>query len=172
MLFEASDPRASSVLAENTTVDRRSQAYVRWVQRSLNQILGSQLAVDGIMGPKTRGAVRTFQAQRGLAVDGVVGPKTEAALVAAGAEPPPSTGTTPAPSPASGGPACSVRTVAAWINAFIPGSIPGLTRIVPAGPHAGRTMIPGPTFANDCFLTDQRGLQQRSGGHLADALPD
>jgi peptidoglycan hydrolase-like protein with peptidoglycan-binding domain len=37
-------------------------------------------AVDGISGPWTQGAVRTFQSQHGLAVDGVAGPQTRRAL--------------------------------------------------------------------------------------------
>ena len=36
--------------------------------------------VDGISGPWTQQAVRTFQAQHGLAVDGVAGPRTRAVL--------------------------------------------------------------------------------------------
>jgi peptidoglycan hydrolase-like protein with peptidoglycan-binding domain len=36
--------------------------------------------VDGITGPWTQGAVRTFQAQHGLTVDGVAGPQTRRAL--------------------------------------------------------------------------------------------
>ena len=36
--------------------------------------------VDGITGPWTQQAVRTFQAQHGLTVDGVAGPQTRAAL--------------------------------------------------------------------------------------------
>jgi len=36
--------------------------------------------VDGITGPWTQHAVRTFQAQHGLTVDGVAGPQTRAAL--------------------------------------------------------------------------------------------
>jgi hypothetical protein len=37
-------------------------------------------AVDGISGPWTQGAVRTFQSQHGLAVDGIAGPQTRGAL--------------------------------------------------------------------------------------------
>jgi hypothetical protein len=37
-------------------------------------------AIDGIAGPQTRRAVRTFQARRGLVVDGVPGPATRRAL--------------------------------------------------------------------------------------------
>ena len=36
--------------------------------------------VDGISGPWTQQAVRTFQSQHRLAVDGVAGPQTRAAL--------------------------------------------------------------------------------------------
>jgi peptidoglycan hydrolase-like protein with peptidoglycan-binding domain len=82
-------------------VSRSSVAYARWIQSSLNQILGTQLVVDGIVGPKTRSAVRSFQQQRGLTVDGIVGPMTEAAMIAAGAPAPP--GSTPAPQPPAPG---------------------------------------------------------------------
>ena len=36
--------------------------------------------VDGVRGPLTREGVRRFQARRGLAVDGIVGPRTRAAF--------------------------------------------------------------------------------------------
>ncbi len=50
------------------------------------------------------------------------------------------------------------KTAKAWINSYIPGEIPGFTLTVPAGEHAGETMIPGPVpGVSDCFLTDQRG---------------
>ncbi len=39
-----------------------------------------KVATDGIFGPATEAAVRSFQSQRHLAVDGIVGPKTWAAL--------------------------------------------------------------------------------------------
>jgi len=54
--------------------------YVRWVQSCLNQYLGLQLPVDGIMNAATRSAIRSFQERRGLRVDGLAGPSTEEAL--------------------------------------------------------------------------------------------
>ena len=45
----------------------------------LQQALGA-IKVDGVFGPETEAAVRSFQASRGLSVDGVVGPQTSAAL--------------------------------------------------------------------------------------------
>jgi len=58
---------------------------VRDVQHALN-VLGMAsppLVEDGIAGPKTATAVRTFQQEGGLVVDGIAGPKTKAALSAA-----------------------------------------------------------------------------------------
>jgi hypothetical protein len=55
-----------------------------WLQDSLNKLgADPQLDVDGIVGPGTRNAVRSFQMNQGLAVDGLVGPATIAALEAA-----------------------------------------------------------------------------------------
>nr|WP_245891586.1 peptidoglycan-binding domain-containing protein [Planifilum fimeticola] len=34
------------------------------------------LAIDGIFGPRTEAAVRSFQKKVGIAVDGIVGPVT------------------------------------------------------------------------------------------------
>lgn len=52
------------------------------VQRAL-VALGYSLVIDGVMGPKTRIVVQTFQRSAGLAADGIVGPLTAAALHAA-----------------------------------------------------------------------------------------
>ncbi len=84
-------------------VSRGSAEYVRWVQRSLNRVLGLRLAVDGDAGAQTRSAIRSFQKSRGLQDDGQVGSRTEQALIAAGADPPPTVAakTTPQPAPAT-----------------------------------------------------------------------
>jgi len=63
--------------------------YIRWVQTSLNRIMGLRLDVHGIMEPQTRSAIRSFQRRQGLPVTGTVGPETEQALVAEGADSPP-----------------------------------------------------------------------------------
>ena len=55
--------------------------YLRWVQHSLNLILGLQLPVDGVMSPETREAIRDFQTRMGLPADGIVGPEMQQALV-------------------------------------------------------------------------------------------
>ena len=70
-------------------VQRNSREYIRWVQRSLNKIMGSRLALDGLNGPMTRSAVRSFQRSQGLAVDGIVGPNTQRLLVMLGVSRPP-----------------------------------------------------------------------------------
>jgi outer membrane protein OmpA-like peptidoglycan-associated protein len=64
-------------------LSRSSPEYIRWVQRSLNNILGTNLRADGIIGSLTRSAVRSFQQKQGLVADGVVDSKTEAALIKA-----------------------------------------------------------------------------------------
>jgi Putative peptidoglycan binding domain len=70
--------------------------YARWVQTSLNQVMGLNLAVNGVMNAETRSALRQFQQQRGLPVDGIAGPETKTALMAARGE---KTIPTSAPSP-------------------------------------------------------------------------
>ena len=53
----------------------------RYVQTLLNQ-KGYSLDVDGMFGPKTQAAVKSFQRANGLVVDGIVGKNTWAALTA------------------------------------------------------------------------------------------
>ena len=49
---------------------------VKWLQASLNKLIGAGLNVDGMFGKKTYNAVKTFQQINGLAVDGIVGTNT------------------------------------------------------------------------------------------------
>jgi len=53
---------------------------VRRVQRALRRTPNLSLVVDGVFGPATEEAVKSFQQGAGLAADGVVGPATWAAL--------------------------------------------------------------------------------------------
>jgi phosphatidylserine/phosphatidylglycerophosphate/cardiolipin synthase-like enzyme len=75
--------QASVLAARPPTGNFQSPAAVRWLQAALNIALPAALAVDGIAGGQTRGAVSQFQGQRGLVVDGIAGPQTFGALVRA-----------------------------------------------------------------------------------------
>jgi hypothetical protein len=57
-----------------------SNPQVAGVQIALRQNGLYQGSIDGIQGPRTVRAIRVFQRRKGLAVDGLVGPRTRAAL--------------------------------------------------------------------------------------------
>ena len=86
---------ADSAAAPAPTAPADSE-LVRWVQSSLNLIMGLRLPVDGVMGPDTRSALRSFQERAGLPADGIVGPDTERALADARARQPRETPGAPA----------------------------------------------------------------------------
>lgn len=65
---------------EEQEMGRTGPDYVRWIQESLNKILDLRLVVDGIMGARTRSAIRSFQQRQGLVANGIVGANTENAL--------------------------------------------------------------------------------------------
>lgn len=52
----------------------------KWLQKSLNQILGTKLTVDGIYGAQTIEAVKALQTKYHLAVDGIAGKVTQAII--------------------------------------------------------------------------------------------
>jgi hypothetical protein len=69
-------PAGSPVLKHGST-----GSSVRQLQKCLNKVMKSGLAVDGEYGPKTEAAVKAFQRRAGgLVVDGEYGPKTAAKL--------------------------------------------------------------------------------------------
>lgn len=90
-------PGGNAPAPSGSLPNRGSREYVRWVQQSLNKILGLHLTVDGVIGTLTHNAIRNFQKRQGLAVDGVVGPQTENALTVAGAGLPPTGSVAPPP---------------------------------------------------------------------------
>ena len=57
-----------------------SRADVAALQVAMRALGHYRSAVDGIAGPLTHAAVRTFQRRRGLQVDGIAGPRTRRAL--------------------------------------------------------------------------------------------
>ena len=57
-----------------------STLQVRYLQKELNFIIGSQMDTIGVLGPQTKAAIRTFQQSYGLTVDGIVGPATRGKL--------------------------------------------------------------------------------------------
>lgn len=52
------------------------------IQRALNDLQYGPLAVDGILGEKTKDAIRSLQKDTGLLPDGVAGPKTQSTIAA------------------------------------------------------------------------------------------
>lgn len=59
-------------------------AGVRDVQQRLARLLALTIPLDGVFGPTTERAVRSFQRERGLLADGIVGPETWRTLTEAG----------------------------------------------------------------------------------------
>src|SRR5699024_12141402 len=83
-------PAAPSVTAPSAVLD--STQKLRWgsrggavqdLQAALNDH-GANLAVDGVFGPRTHSAVKSYQSSNGLLVDGVVGAETRGSLNGAG----------------------------------------------------------------------------------------
>jgi peptidoglycan hydrolase-like protein with peptidoglycan-binding domain len=76
--INTSSPNPEPATTTEHSIVLTSGAEGRQVQL-LQQSLGG-VKVDGIFGPETEAAVRSFQAGKGLTVDGIVGPQTSAAL--------------------------------------------------------------------------------------------
>jgi len=62
-------------------VEALEWAEIRLLQRRLNEELGTALAIDGALGPRTRAALVRYQHGRAeLVADGILGPRTWGAL--------------------------------------------------------------------------------------------
>lgn len=57
-----------------------SPDQIRWIQEALNQKLGTNLSLDGVMSFRTRRALRDFQQREGLPADSIVTAQTADAL--------------------------------------------------------------------------------------------
>ena len=76
----ASNPEPATTTEHSIVLSEGSEGrQVEMLQRALGGV-----KVDGVYGPETESAVRSFQSSNGLSVDGVVGPQTAAALRAVG----------------------------------------------------------------------------------------
>lgn len=84
IVLELRENRKSAEEAEiEAEVELSSTGYLLWVQRSLNRILGSRLAMDGSDSVPYRTLVRQFQERHGLPVTGAVDSPTQDAIIKA-----------------------------------------------------------------------------------------
>jgi len=71
------DPAKAAAPKFPGTIRRGSTGTaVKTWQKALNALAGTKLTVDGIAGPRTDAAIRTYQRYHGLVVDGAAGPAT------------------------------------------------------------------------------------------------
>lgn len=68
-------PKPKAKAKTKTPLSKKEQ--LKWLQRSLNTLIGSRLVVDGIPGRKTTQAIKRFQARHGLTADGIAGARTK-----------------------------------------------------------------------------------------------
>lgn len=89
---QATCPLAAAPAGPARPAAQSGRDYGRWVQRTLNLVMGLRLAVDGIIGPRTRSAIRSFQQKEGLLVTGEMNQQTERRLIERSGSPPPQQG--------------------------------------------------------------------------------
>jgi len=75
----AADPTPAAGATAAQAPPKPKKVTTRQIQKALG------IRADGVMGPKTRRAIKRFQKRNGLVVDGIAGPATLAKLGLAGA---------------------------------------------------------------------------------------
>ncbi len=95
----------SICICPEQTCPQHGSEYIRWVQSTLNRILGMRLPLDGVLTSATRSAIRSFQERENLPGTGIVGPDTERALIAARSGQSPGAGAMKTAEPGMTGPA-------------------------------------------------------------------
>lgn len=117
----AQAPILLPVVTSATMKNSAPSAAVKTLQTNLNAlgVASPPLVVDGIPGPKTIAATKSFQAAHGLAVDGIAGPQTQAAIAAA------LSGAAPAPSPT----ALNIPNIIIQAGPVSPSSIPPIVTV-------------------------------------------
>jgi peptidoglycan hydrolase-like protein with peptidoglycan-binding domain len=70
----ADDAKTGGATAEAQAKPKKKKVTTRQIQKALG------IRADGVMGPKTRRAIKRFQRRNGLKADGIVGPATLAKL--------------------------------------------------------------------------------------------
>jgi peptidoglycan hydrolase-like protein with peptidoglycan-binding domain len=81
----SSMPVATTVQPRLTTTNRATtgsitlsgSSYVKWYQAALNDLVGANLELDGIVGPLTQAAIVKFQTMRQIPQTGIVDPQTD-----------------------------------------------------------------------------------------------
>jgi len=74
------DSRIESYNRERAAVWRPSAEEVKWLQGRLNEVAGTALEVNGVLGKDTSRALMALQASHDLSPDGILGPATRALL--------------------------------------------------------------------------------------------
>jgi len=69
-------PRSTGAIPRLKTVTG-GDPYTVWLQKSLNQLIGCGLTIDGIMGPKTKACLSKWQATWGIIPSGEVTTETD-----------------------------------------------------------------------------------------------
>jgi peptidoglycan hydrolase-like protein with peptidoglycan-binding domain len=72
--FAADDAKTGGATAGTQAKPKKKKVTTRQIQKALG------IRADGVMGPKTRRAIKRFQKRNGLKADGIAGPATLAKL--------------------------------------------------------------------------------------------